>query len=252
MMEFKMRITKIFESDNTSNMLEDKSAIIRWLTSNNIQEFKIHDGTNIVDVYKGVSLNKTYNHDIGKHLPVKFGDVNGGFNLDMIGVESLIGCPNKCKFINCSRTNISNFNGIGTTSSVIATRCQDLTSLDGLPNKLDTLDISYCDSLNDINGLPEKIGTLIISKSFCQHIKGMRKRTGTIKKVILAGDISEYQDIVGLLNINGLTNIEIHNGFKISSILNDEIIRQPVSKKRNLLKVAYDLSNAGYHHLTVM
>lgn len=221
-----------------------------WLDSVNISSCDINRETLLVDCNFGIWLE--FNQM--KQIPVKFNNVFGSFNVSYCrNLKSLIGSPNKTKTISCNNTSIDSFVGLGDVDCVIASDIDTLSSFNGLPTTLSFLNIDgSCNNITSLLYFPKIIKNSLHIGSDFRFSYCLYRHSIEINKIVICGDVNKFYGIVNLLNVGGVNAIEIAENIKVESIMSEEIKRQPNPKKRNILKVSQELSNAGFHHLTVI
>lgn len=191
-------------------------------------------------------------------LPVKFGSVKRGFEIFNSNIITLDGCPDSCSFFRVHDCNITNL--VGGPSDVpdfysISDSKGLLTSLSGIPKKLNILTLNTKSTHIDVDvskieisfGLNITIDALSVI-DICKVFK-----FNNVELKIFSGNFNRSINILDILRIEGLRSISF-KGFgddTLTKVFSNEIQRQPNPKKRNLLRVAQELSNVGYHHLTI-
>ena len=191
---------KNIESKFENERFKDTEDIIDWLDDNNISNFTIN---------KDLSCN--INEDIeiydfqGEFLPIKINKLNGGIVFEGTSkFKSFIGFPNVItKYIRlrnlgvenfeylcadlttCDEIEVNNFahltsvKGIGDyTGSLTLEHCNNLSSLDDMPQNLTSLSFNYCNGLTSLRGLQKEINTFSVihcdslpNLKFCPAIK---------------------------------------------------------------------------------
>lgn len=242
--------TNVDSLSSNSQFLKTYVETKKWLDNIGIKDYTINDETLVVDAPNGVII---VNNAITS-LKVKFGNCGDWrmFQISCPKLNTLVGTPDHVKALSCRGTKIKNFVGLNSVEQIYAEKLKYLKSFEGLPNKVEIIDIyGSCYGVESITNFPKTItGTLYIGIDF-KWIPSLYKHMDELHSIILWGDHRIYDNILPLLRIKGISLIKFASSSALSDILNAEINRQPDPRKRNLLKVAQELSNAGFHHLTV-
>lgn len=248
-----MRDTTLDEANDNSSasqFFKTYEETKNWLDEMAVRLYEIDENSLSVDVRGPVNLSKK---NLTK-IPVRFGKVNGEFNVsDNPKLESLAGSPAKAVCIMCDSTNIKNFDWLGDINFVYAKNIKSLESFKGLPTRLTSLNIQHsCENVHSFDHFPTTVsGYLSISHDF-RFTDILHKHSNDIGNIVLCGSGKSYGCILYFLHINGIKNIIFSHNRMVSDILNKEISCRPNPKKRNLLRIAHELSNAGFHNLTVV
>lgn len=219
-------------------MIKRKEDIIAWLSSVEIEDYKINEDLT-VDVNRSVFLNRKNLTEI----PIQFGIVHGYFSISENKLLSLLGCPRKVFGAFCAESN-------------------ELISLNGGPTYVEGDYIVDNNKLDCLLGVANTIyNNLSVSNNPLLNLKGLQSvnigRSLNISKIMnddFILDISElpksvkneiiffYEKDAGMKKINLLKNLYTDNGYvKVS--LNNLISIMKMEKDYDELSDTFLLKN---------
>ena len=174
-----MKLQRLVEESQFFSTKEDVEA---WLNENHISKYTIYDDLT-VDVDENVFIRSPYfmtAQESSTALPVRFGRINGSFDISSCNLSSLIGCPKEVEdyfsaqdnmltslegapreiggTFNCSRNRLQTLKGgpkiVGGTF-----KCGNniLTSLEGAPREVGGSFDCCSNFLETLNGCPREI-----------------------------------------------------------------------------------------------
>ena len=118
-------------------------------------------------------------------LPVKFKKVTGRFYIQNTPLTTLEGCPDEVgEMFNCATTQITSLEGgpklIGTskkdnTNCYYASHCKNLTSLKGIAENVEYLNIGFCANLKKMDYLPKEVRRITACASGIETLEGIHK-----------------------------------------------------------------------------
>lgn len=141
-----------------------------------------------VDVNGSVDLK---NRDLTE-LPVKYGKVSGSFNCSYNKLTSLKGCPNTCKWIDCSVNNLYNLYFVGETTDGIE------FSGNPIDEVFEVCDVVVYDHVEEDEDIDE---TIELHKKFIKYMQEFRPIRGNqillkrLKECLYMCDLSEDVEV---------------------------------------------------------
>ena len=224
----------------------------------------------VIDVEKGDTPFMLANFKFTK-LPVKFGIAEGNFFLSGLDkLESLEGSPDEVKgeFSCYACTNLKSLkDSPRTVGSLDCSRCISLTSFDGLPSVIkgsfrchgcinltslkgvptiinDYFNCSNCPSLTSFEGCPEKINSNFVA-NHCLSLNTLRFLPKEVNGIIFLKSCPNVRDYLNLLNVKGVTRIEITTDTKSSDMFRVQEILNKYLPKHDMLNCQDELIEAG-------
>lgn len=211
------------KSDNSTNtqFFKTYKETETWLNKMRIRNYSIDEKSLVVDVNDNVSLTYT---NISK-IPVKFGKVSGWFSVrNNDELTSLIGSPDTAESIDCSSTNITDFNGLGNISVIYANNISSLKSFYGLPKTAHVLSIeNSCNNINTLDHFPKTINMYLIINQDFKMIDMLPEYMDRLDSLALRGKFNNYSEI---MDIKGLTEVRCIDSINVSGMLNNQIHRK--------------------------
>lgn len=126
-----------------------------------------------IDVDKSVVISKYPEKEFPDYI--QFGEIKYGFSVLSSNIETLRGCPRKCKWFGCDS-------------------CKKLKSLEYSPIECEKFSCSHCDSLETLRGCPQKC-----EKFNCQDCKSLTSLEGLEHyKVLEELDCSYCENLTSL------------------------------------------------------
>jgi len=220
-----MKLSSLLEAKQPKRWLTEPSEIASYIGEARlgvVSDYQVNkDGT--VDFFGDVLYDAAIFEDLYKNekfphfantLPLKFGTVDGQFNISRLRLKTLEGCPTDITgMFNASYNIFSDLKGgpkrVG--GDYYASYNPELKSLEGLAEiVVKTLNFTATSiSEDDLKYLPEKIDSLRIGQ--CPNIKSLAdidKYVKEAKRTISLSDNSLERNILGLLKIKGLTALQ--------------------------------------------
>lgn len=178
-----MRIEDLLSEARANPVLDTKEKVEEWAKKRGKRiegEFTVGD-----DLQISVEGSVDFSKMSFTKLPAKFKKVTGRFLISNTPLETLEGCPDEVgEMFNCGYTHISSFEGgpkqIGMSkkeysNAYYADHCKNLTSLKGIAENAEYLNIGFCDKLKKFDYMSKEIRLIIACATGIETLEGLSK-----------------------------------------------------------------------------
>lgn len=178
-----MRVIDLISEARSEKILDTKEKVQEWVKARGKRvegEFTVGDDLQ-------VTVEGTVNFSNMKitKLPVKFKKVTGRFLVNKTALTTLEGCPDEVgETFNCAETHITSFEGgpklVGMSgkeysNTYYADHCQNLTSLKGIAENAEYLNIGFCKNLKKFDYMSKEVQNITACATGIETLEGLHK-----------------------------------------------------------------------------